>query len=359
MKPSIRSFVSVRTHAARMAAVTAFVGVGAVLAGCPIYPDDGTSSTSGGGCYGSGCGPTTTTCDTGYDCPNGYSCVNRQCVSNTPTCSAPKDCTTGSTCGSDGHCHPGNCETWGCVSGSTCTLAGGVPQCVSNGGPAPGVDGGDAGPPAECNTDSTCATKLGAGAKCLNGSCVAPTDQCNDATQCPGTEQCVDGVCTPGCDTTHPCPTGYACDARGVCTGNPNPCTTSAQCTGGNVCVEGHCASPCGSGCGTGLVCTSGGCIPDQKPVFVCSQEGVQDACAKGSICLHHSCYIACSSADGGADAGNQCKSADKFNVCKSVPTSSGTYSVCGSTSNLGTECDPTLNKSCAAGKVCIDGYCR
>ena len=354
MKPST-SRVSILSLAARVTALGAFLGVGAVLAGCPMYSDDNMHSS--GGCYGSGCTSTPATCDTAYDCPNGYACVNRSCTSTAPSCTATKDCASGSVCGADNRCHTGNCEVWGCATG-TCTLAGGTLQCVTTSTP----DGGtlDAGPAPECSADTTCTSKLGAGAKCLNGSCVPPKDQCNDATQCLGTAQCVDGACTPSCDASHPCPTGYACDsAKGVCTGNPNPCTTSTQCSGGNVCVSGHCVSPCGNGCATGLVCTAGGCVPDQKPIFVCQTEGVQDACAQSSICLHHSCYIACGGPDAGADAGNTCKSADKFNVCKSVPTSSGSVSVCGSTSNLGTECDPTQNKACASGKVCIDGFCR
>ena len=57
-----------------------------------------------------------------------------------------------------------------------------------------------------------------------------------------------------------------------------------------------------------------------------------------------------------GADA---CKSADKFNVCKSVTTSSGAHSVCGSDTNLGTDCDPTQGKNCASPLICIDGFCR
>jgi hypothetical protein len=33
---------------------------------------------------------------------------------------------------------------------------------------------------------------------------------------------------------------------------------------------------------------------------------------------------------------------------------------VCGSTSNLGNQCDPTQNLPCTGpGQVCIDGYCK
>jgi hypothetical protein len=100
-----------------------------------------------------------------------------------------------------------------------------------------------------------------------------------------------------------------------------------------------------------------GGCIPDQTPVFTCATDGAEGlpGCQPGSICLRHSCYIACDP-DAGADA---CKSADTFNVCKSVTTSSGAHSVCGSNNNLGSDCDPTQGKNCADPLVCIDGFCR
>jgi hypothetical protein len=121
--------------------------------------------------------------------------------------------------------------------------------------------------------------------------------------------------------------------------------------------VEQHCVDACGPNgtCQPGLKCLDGGCSPDQQPVFTCATDGAQDSCQAGSICLRHSCYIACS-ADAGANA---CKSADKFNQCKAVTTSSGTHNVCGSTNNLGTDCDPTQGKNCASPLICIDGYCK
>lgn len=339
----------------RVLAVVSFLGAGSLLGGCPIYDDNDpyySTPASRGSCTGSSCA-----CDSSFDCPNGYSCQAGSCVSTSPSCTSPSQCASGSVCGTDQRCHPGTCQTYGCPSGYACTLSGGSVSCVRSGATDAGAD---AAPAPECSADSTCSNKLGSGAKCLNGSCVAPKDQCSDATQCPGTAQCVDGACTPQCDATHPCPTGFSCDAKGVCAGNPTPCSSGTSCSGGNVCVSGHCVAPCSAGsCTGGLVCVGGGCVPNQKPQFVCQTEGVRDACAAGSLCLRHSCYIGCGGGDAGADAGASCLGADKFNVCKSVQTASGTYSVCGSTSNLGTECDPAQNKACTGGKVCIDGFCR
>jgi len=337
----------------------------AVLGGCPIYSDD--DSRAHRVCVGSDCYScrdnflssdcTRWSCYDADDCPSGYSCgSDRRChlTDGTPppppsgtTCTKPSDCAPGSNCGADNKCHAGDCSTSGCPSNFVCKLEGGVAACVAV----------STGPSSTCKSDSDCPTP--AGSKCLTGQCVAPQDQCADATQCPAGSQCVQGACTPSCSANKPCPTGYSCDtAKGVCTGNPGPCTNSSQCTGGAVCVQQHCVDPCGAGntCPGGLKCVDGGCTPDQKPVFSCTApDGEQGECQAGSICLRHSCYIGCD-ADAGSEA---CKSADTFNVCKQVTTSSGTHAVCGSDSNLGTDCDPTASKNCASPLVCIDGFCK
>lgn len=333
----------------------------AALGGCPIYPSDrdhrvcvnGTCHDCPDPYYTSSCNDWV--CRTSSECPSGYECNSqRRCQLNdgqtqppapSNVCSRPSDCPADQNCGADNRCHAGDCSTTGCPSAFVCKLSNGVAKCESVGsGPAPA-----------CRSDKDCPSP--AGSKCLSGACVAPADQCVDATQCLG-GQCVEGVCTPSCDANKPCPTGYACDtAKGVCTGNAGPCTSNAQCGGNTTCVQEHCVDKCGPGatCSAGLVCIDGGCMPDQRPVFTCANEGKQDACAQGSICLRHSCYIACD-ADAGADA---CRTSDTFNVCKPVTTGTGTFNVCGSDSNLGTECDVAAGRACASPLVCIDGFCR
>lgn len=322
----------------------------AILGGCPIY-----SSSSGNSqvctadacfaCSGSSYDPSQCspwTCGDNSDCPSGYDCTAGSCKATTgTTCASPADCPSGSVCGTDKKCHPGDCTTFGCATGYTCKVAGGKASCEKN-GTTPSCDA------------TACATQI-SGGKCLNGTCVAPADQCTDQTQCVN-GKCVNGVCTPECSATKACATGYSCDiAKGVCTGNPNPCgPNNNTCTGGTTCVDNHCVTPCNNGtCSGGLVCVAGGCVPNGKPTFVCNKEGVQDVCATGSLCLHHNCYIAC---DGSP---NSCIAADKFNVCKDVTTTSGSYKVCGSDSNLGSECDVTLGKTCTNAGACIDGFCR
>lgn len=347
----------------KRAALFVFSALGvAVLAGCPIYSDDTDRDHRvciGGECYdcpdayySSAC--TSWTCYTGSDCPSGYACnTSNRCTlgaqdgGGVQTCAKPSDCPPGSTCAADNVCRAGDCSTTGCPANYTCKLANGAAQCVA------AADGGAV---SSCKADAECASTPGS--KCLTGECVPPSGQCADATQCAAGAVCVDGSCTPACSATKACPTGYGCDlGKGVCTQNPTSCTSSTQCTGGSVCVDQHCVAPCGEGatCPAGLVCLDGGCTPDERPVFVCNTEGVQDSCQPGSLCLRHSCYIACSS-EAGTEA---CKSADTFNVCKAVTTGSGTYEVCGSSSNLGTECDPTQGKNCSAPEICIDGFCR
>lgn len=325
----------------RFVTFASFAIAGIALFGCPIYSDNGDYRVcNSSGCYrcpdntfSSRCEPWG--CVSGSDCPSGTACVQGQCVGS----------------------NPGDCTQTGCPQGQVCKLQNGSAQCVANVLPdAGGSDSSsDAAQPPECTQDAQCTQAKGAGAKCLNGTCVAAKDQCVDGTQCQNNYQCVNGVCTPGCSQTKPCPTGYACDTqKGVCTNNPNPCNTSNDCSNGNVCVQNHCVPPCGGGCATGFVCVGGGCIPDQKPQFVCTNEGVQDVCKMGSICLRHNCYIACDQ-----DASNSCMNADMFKICKSVDTQSGTYSVCGSSSNLGSECDVTKMKNCTNNGICIDGFCR
>ncbi|MDB4947163.1 MAG: hypothetical protein JWP97_6697 [Labilithrix sp.] len=342
----------------------AFLGLSAAaLAGCPIYSDDAHSNRV---CVGSDCYscPDDYVSDSCYgyscygdsDCPSGYSCgSNSKCQytggkppppTGGTSCTVPTDCPVGATCGSDNTCHTGDCSTAGCPSAYVCKLTNGSPSCQA-------ASGG--GSTSTCSKDADCSTP---GAKCLSGTCVNAPDQCADGTQCAAGSQCVGGECTPSCSSTKACPTGYTCDeAKGVCTGNPTTCTSSSQCSGGTVCVQQHCVDSCGPGstCPSGLVCVDGGCTPDEKPVFTCATDGVQDKCQAGSLCLRHSCYISCD-----PQVTDACKSADNFNVCKTVTTSSGDHSVCGSSSNLGTECDPTQGKTCpTAGAVCIDGYCK
>jgi hypothetical protein len=329
-------------------------GGAALLGGCPVYPDD-----------------------------RSYQVCNECCSS--------ADCGFGASCNSQGYCSNDTVDasttTTGpcgiCAPGTTCTLAGGVPQCLATGaGPdassledatttpivtedagttpsdaaSTATDGSDSSASGiSCNGDSQC----GGGAKCIDGLCTPQNQLCSDGTQCvTAGDACVDGVCLPTCGTSAaPCPTGYACDFnRGVCLVNPSVCSTSAQCQGGALCVETRCVAPCASSeagpqCTTGLVCVNGGCIPEQQARFTCI-SGVNGACDPGSICLRGDCYPTCD-ADGGG-----CTAPDA--VCKAVTVEKVPFRACGTASNLGSECDPAAGNFCSAtSSACIDGYCK
>ncbi|MGO9000065.1 MAG: hypothetical protein ACLQVI_42605 [Polyangiaceae bacterium] len=371
----------------RLFSVALFGAAVAVLGGCPVWSDnpnayrvcDGNTCWSCPADYVSDqCSPWG--CNGNMDCPGGYECgENNTCVSMggpeydagvyTPvdatapptSCSQPGNCPSGYSCGAGGVCELGDCSVTGCVAGYVCELENGTLQCVLESTPPPPVDSGTPDSGVACQSNADCASTPGA--LCLDGTCVPPANQCYDGTQCPTGDQCVNGACTPSCGGNTPCPTGYSCadiedsSTSGVCTGNPTPCETNPTvCPTGTVCSQDHCVAPCSDGtCPTGDVCIQGGCVPNQEPNFFCTTDGVQDACASGSICLHHSCYIACNP-DAGASA---CQSAAQFNECKPVAASGSTYYVCGSATNLGTQCNPTTGQECSnSAAVCIDGFC-
>jgi hypothetical protein len=340
-------------RAASFAAVAPLlVAAASFLSGCPIYSadscdadpscrdntayadaaptyDTGTPPDDASGC-GTGCGD-------GYVCTaqstGRYGCSPYDCRATEKACTAPETCQQDDkgawACGG---APVVDCTKTGCISGYKCDDVAGKKACVST-------------DPNACIVDGDCTAKTGAGSLCLGGVCKAPKDLCSDSTQCKGAASCVDGRCVPKCSAT--CATGYKCDDKtGLCgrdsTATPDPCATDGSCK-------------------SGLVCVAGSCVVDDRPVFFCdkagSADGTQDLCATGSVCLHHNCYIACT----GPSDTTTCATADKFNVCKSVTTSSGPHDVCGSSTNLGSECDPTATpaKTCAVGKVCIDGFCK
>jgi hypothetical protein len=269
-----------------------------------------------------------------------------------------------------------------CPPGTTCGLSNGVLQCLNyavgpttdggpgdagpataDGGDAATLDGGDAGPIGHpCNADIVCG---GGGAKCIDGLCTPQGQLCSDGTQClVAGDACVDGVCLPRCaGSAGACgPSGYQCDFdRGVCSVNPFVCASSADCQGGAVCVESRCVAPCaapdagGPACASGQICVNGGCIFDQQAHFTCQNDGnsgtLANNCDPTSICLHGDCYPACSE-DGGGCSGAGVS-------CKSVTIAKGTFAVCGTATNLGSDCDPAVGNYCEGTDVCIDGYCK
>lgn len=380
----------------RLSLLGLFSVVSALLAGCPVW---GSGDT---GCQDGNCGGGWSS-SSGGGSPGG--------------CDSPDDCGTNQTCGSDGFCHPGDCTIWGCVTGFTCEVdpKSNTASCVPSGSSSSSSSGSSTsssssssgssgsvycGKPADCAASETCdaagtcqagdctavgscvfgfhcdasnntcvrdnpngcgtdveCVNFGAGYACVSGICTQPLDQCWDGGQCPANDKCAAGKCTPGCVNDNDCPASYTCDtALGICATPVQPCTITNDCGGPDlVCVAGACVPRSVNGqCPAGSSWVDNGCIPDQKATFLCQTDGVQDACAGGSICLHHACYISCA-----APMSNVCDTLPSLNLCKPVTTVSGQHDVCASTSNLGSECDLSANIPCAANKICIDGYCK
>ncbi len=334
--------------------------VSIVLAGCPIFSGDG--NVDGGSTSSSGA-----ECFDNLDCPEGQACgVDHLCIpfdgtggsATTGTggagtggtgagggsviwCGNPDDCLASETCAPDGTCQPGGCDLQGCIFGYVCDPASNT--CVAEN-------------PASCGSDSDC-SGFGSSYRCVSGNCTAPQDQCFDQTQCPSGDVCADGKCVQSCGNGETCSAAYTCDAGvGLCDQPAQGCAITNDCGSASlVCVDGACVPRSdGATCPSGTTWVENGCIPDQSAIFVCSLDGMQDACASGSICLHHSCYISCETPNQ-----NACSALPDFDQCKAVTTPSGSHQVCGSTDNLGSECDPTAGNNCTAGLVCIDGFCK
>ncbi|HEX3769687.1 MAG TPA: hypothetical protein VHV30_02425 [Polyangiaceae bacterium] len=336
------------------------VGGAALLAGCPVYPDNGPQYYS------------SPECQSAYDCPGGYACDSSgECE---PYYTPPsEDASTGE----------GPCGT--CPTGTLCTLVNGSFACLFQGGGGSfdsgtvTVDSGvavtaDSGPATvdggasdgggdgattarACNMNAQCSGS--AGAVCIDGLCTAQAQLCSDGSQCfAAGSACVNGVCLPGCDSTTECPAGYACDFnRGVCSVNPAACTASNDCQGGAVCVETRCVAPCpgdGGALPAGTVCVNGGIIPDEQARFTCQNDGASgslaSSCDPDSICLHGDCYPACDGEGGSCAAGQS---------CTSVTITKGTFAVCAAAASLGSQCDPAVGSGCTGDELCINGFCK
>jgi hypothetical protein len=261
-------------------------------------------------------------------------------------CGKPSDCAAGQICGADGTCHAGPCSASNaCIYGYTCQSDG---TCASA-------------TPNACDSDKDCTN----GDLCIAGSngkggvCTPAANQCFDQSQCGAGELCVAGKCTLGCASDTDCRDGYLCDTtHGICSTPAKACTITNDCGSATlVCVDGACVprSTGGTCANPGDVWTENGCIPNQGATFTCTNDGTQDACAQGSICLHHSCWISC-------DAPNQnaCNNLVDINQCKPVEDGAATYNVCGSSTNLGSQCGAgSMGLTCSGGKICIDGFCK
>jgi len=113
--------------------------------------------------------------------------------------------------------------------------------------------------PPECENDSNCPS----GEKCVNGEC---KPECEKDADCPSGEKCVNGECKPGCEKDSDCPTGE------ICIGNScrPECISDADCKTCQTCENSKCVQK------------ADGCIKDAD----CSKGYTCDACECKKVTL-------------------------------------------------------------------------
>lgn len=333
------------------------------------------------------------TCQEGDRCVGG-SCLEPGCAPGTVFCSGTSiiSCTAAST--------PQPLED--CADRElTCTLAGGVPQCVAR-----VCDAGagrctpDASGVFPCNDAGTGfsseAIPCGEDAVCIDGSCNA--ERCE-----PGVRVCVSdtlvGICRGGTGyETSACPAGFRCDAS-------TAACIAQSCTPGTVRCAGNTVEVCDSA-GTGYVfsstcedgsrCNGGECEPaicvpgtsrclDAFNVSTCNTLGSAETvsrCGTGSYCDAGGASASC--VPGICSPGAvQCSSAGRPEVCDERGAAFTPLAPCGvGTTCIAGTCDPVIcvpastqcsgntlqtcnstgtaymDLACGSGSVCTGGTC-
>ena len=215
--------------------------------------------------------------------------------------------------------------------------------------------------PLVCGSAKDC-EKLGAGALCIDGACVAapPCEgascACKYSSDCGEGRVCVDSKCATACDPSKPCSTGFECSEKGFCVegGKPTcgPAAGGAACPTGQRCVDGRCSAGCASDAqclgadgkpDAAQRCVGGACVPDPRTDPKCAGDA---QCAAGTQkCVDGFCKYTCASDDA-------CKAIDsRIGAC------SPTEKVCRAPEELAAKC--TSKADCAAGTSCVGGQCK
>lgn len=257
-----------------------------------------------------------------------------------------------------------------CSAGTVCTELGCLSPCKTDGECAKGFVCKDSfcAPPTStevdplvCGTSKDC-EKLGAGALCVDGKCVAaPTCEgasctCKYSSDCGEGRLCVDSKCETACGPGLPaCATGFECSDKGYCVEGKPTCGAAAggaTCPSGQKCVDGRCSAGCASDdqcLGTDgkpdptQRCVGGACIPDERTDTKCSGD---TQCASGTQkCVDGFCKYTCTSDD-------TCKAIDSR-----IGTCSPTEKICRAATEVTAAC--TSKADCTDGKSCVDGQCK
>ena len=201
-------------------------------------------------------------------------------------------------------------------------------------------------------------------------------DICEDDSDCPNCEGCVDGDCVPkSCTDNKDCGPGCIC-VDGECKPEPKgkPCSDDEDCPEGQICVDGECKTPECKGdedCPPGLICVDGECLSapckddeDCPPGMICVDGECKDApckndadCPPGTVCVDGKCIVVPCSSDKDCPPGTKCVNG------KCVPTGCNDDEDCpeGYICVDG-KCVPkgcSLDADCPPGFVCIDGVCQ
>lgn len=298
-----------------------------------------------------GCGPG----DTSYKCDStgcfecdGYGCKEVPTPTITPCAFAGDSaCSSGTVCTELG-CLKTCATDDACEKGLVCKKGLCTPPTIT------GVT------PITCGASTDC-SKLGAGALCVDGACVAAPKcegtscTCKYSSDCGDGRICVDSKCATSCSASDPCPSGFDCSDKGYCVEGKPVCGTAAAgaaCPSGKKCVDGHCTA----GCATDdqclgadgkpdptQRCVGGACIPDTRTDPKCAGDA---QCSTGSQkCVDGFCRYTCTT-----DA-----------TCKAIDNRIGTCSpselICRSAEDLAAKCKS--KSDCPTDKSCVDGQCK
>ena len=333
-RPSLLSAPPSHRSALRYGAAAVMLALGGLLF---VAPGCGSGGTSEYRCDATGC----------YEC-DGYGCKEVPTPTISPCAFAGDSaCGGGSVCTDLGCLTP--CKADGeCAKGLLCKTNLCTPPTINSVKPL------------VCGDAKDC-TKLGAGALCVEGKCVAapPCEgtacTCKYSSDCGDGRVCVDSKCATACDPSDPCPTGFDCSEKGYCVEGKPTCGVAAggaSCPSGKKCVDGRCSSGCASDdqClgadgkpDSTLRCVGGACIPDTRTDPKCSGDA---QCATGTQkCVDGFCKYNCTTDDA-------CKATDgRIGAC------SPTEKICRAPEELAAKC--TSKTDCTDGKSCVDGQCK
>jgi hypothetical protein len=271
-------------------------------------------------------------------CPLDQYCNAGMCTAGTGNectqdneCDANEECKIVTQCGGATRCHGNTCEpklcsdNTDCPEGFTCGANG---MCTMT-------------QMMTCTEDEECTA---ANTVCVGGMCIA-AEECNDSSDCPSDQRCIEDICNDPCTENSDCGGAvYACDVQsGECI---QRCNNDGVCPMGTICESFLCVP---AECTMDSDCTGSGTVECQ------GEEQGRGRCVE---------IIACN-APGGCPPGTACNMAT--NICEELPDCVGdrdcendSYCEGGfcqpSVGCSSTKCDPGFD---CVGDICVPELCR